>query len=184
VWSKASSLGLRSPLRTAPTIHSRTLLGAWTANTSTDEADGSPLCLQRGLQAAVKGGNDNDIAGVEDACRSCHAAPHADLRNGHLGHRCGTSDTSTRSLSIEAMAEGRVPDLYLPTDCDIPFIQDGMRDGEHLRESMTARSGTCWPRSLRPGSRSAGHGPTRLALAKAVVDHLVGSGWDLAFPLG
>lgn len=33
----------------------------------------------------------------------------------------------------------RVPYLYVLTRDDIPFVQDGIRDGEHLRGQMTAR---------------------------------------------
>jgi HTH-type transcriptional repressor of NAD biosynthesis genes len=45
----------------------------------------------------------------------------------------------TRSRSVEALAAHRVPELYVLTRDDIPFEQDGMRDGEHLRPWMTQR---------------------------------------------
>lgn len=41
-----------------------------------------------------------------------------------------------RSLRVEQLSENRKYDLYLLTDIDIPFIQDGLRDGEHIREWM------------------------------------------------
>ncbi|MGA4668319.1 AAA family ATPase [Propionibacteriaceae bacterium Y1923] len=44
-----------------------------------------------------------------------------------------------RSPGVEAFAATRRPDLYVLTSNDIAFVQDGMRDGEHLREWMTAR---------------------------------------------
>lgn len=40
------------------------------------------------------------------------------------------------SPSVIALAGSRVPDLYLLTGAEIPFVQDGMRDGEHIRDSM------------------------------------------------
>ena len=45
----------------------------------------------------------------------------------------------TRCSSVEAVAAANPPDLYVLTDCDIPFVQDGLRDGEHVREWMTQR---------------------------------------------
>jgi NadR type nicotinamide-nucleotide adenylyltransferase len=42
-----------------------------------------------------------------------------------------------RSPEVEAIAAGhRRPDLYLLTNIDTPFVQDGMRDGEMIREWM------------------------------------------------
>jgi nicotinamide riboside kinase len=44
-----------------------------------------------------------------------------------------------RSPAVEALALSRPPGLYVLTDDDIPFVQDGLRDGEHLRPWMTQR---------------------------------------------
>ena len=42
-----------------------------------------------------------------------------------------------RSPEVEEMAaRHRRPDLYLLTDINTPFVQDGTRDGEHVREWM------------------------------------------------
>jgi nicotinamide riboside kinase len=42
-----------------------------------------------------------------------------------------------RSPAVEAIAAGhRRPDLYLLTDVGAPFVQDGTRDGEAIREWM------------------------------------------------
>ena len=43
------------------------------------------------------------------------------------------------SAEVEKLASTRNYDLYLLTDCDIPFKQDGTRDGELLRQWMTER---------------------------------------------
>lgn len=55
------------------------------------------------------------------------------------------------SQEVRALADSRRYDLYILTDCDIPFVQDGLRDGEHLRDWMTERfrheltlAGTPW----------------------------------------
>lgn len=42
-----------------------------------------------------------------------------------------------RSPEVEAIAaQHRVPDLYLLCDVDVPFVQDGTRDGEQIRTWM------------------------------------------------
>ena len=43
----------------------------------------------------------------------------------------------SRSTVVEEFAAKRKYDLYLLTDCDIAFVQDGTRDGETVREWMT-----------------------------------------------
>jgi HTH-type transcriptional repressor of NAD biosynthesis genes len=44
-----------------------------------------------------------------------------------------------RASEVEAFAAAHRPDLYLLTGDEIPFEQDGLRDGEHLRHGMHAR---------------------------------------------
>lgn len=44
-----------------------------------------------------------------------------------------------RSQEVEKLSEGRRYELHIVTDCDIPFVQDGLRDGEMVREWMTRR---------------------------------------------
>jgi NadR type nicotinamide-nucleotide adenylyltransferase len=43
------------------------------------------------------------------------------------------------SPSVVTLAASRAPDLYVLTGDDVPFVQDGLRDGEHLRDWMTGR---------------------------------------------
>ncbi|MBS1805237.1 MAG: AAA family ATPase [Acidobacteria bacterium] len=45
----------------------------------------------------------------------------------------------SRCLELEKLARTRRYQLYILTDCDIPFVQDGLRDGELVREWMTTR---------------------------------------------
>ena len=41
-----------------------------------------------------------------------------------------------RSPTLENLSLGRDANLYIVTDVDIPFVQDGTRDGEHIRHWM------------------------------------------------
>ena len=43
------------------------------------------------------------------------------------------------SAAVEAVARRVRCDLYLLTGDEIPFVQDGLRDGEHIRHEMH-----CW----------------------------------------
>ena len=43
------------------------------------------------------------------------------------------------TAGVEAVAASRSYDLTVLTADDIPFVQDGYRDGEHLRSWMTQR---------------------------------------------
>ncbi|GAA0438307.1 hypothetical protein Aca07nite_47220 [Actinoplanes capillaceus] len=78
----------------------------------------------------------------------------------------------------------RAPDLYLLTDCaDVPFEDDGLRDGEHLRQWMTGRfraglaaGGTPWVELTGPYGR-------RLRTAIRAVDDLLTEGWRFTEPL-
>jgi NadR type nicotinamide-nucleotide adenylyltransferase len=45
----------------------------------------------------------------------------------------------SRSPEVEAIAANRNYDLYIVTGDEIPFEQDGLRDGEHIRHSMHNR---------------------------------------------
>ncbi len=45
----------------------------------------------------------------------------------------------SRLESIKDLACKRTPALYILTSNDIPFVQDGFRDGEHIRSWMTER---------------------------------------------
>ncbi len=45
----------------------------------------------------------------------------------------------TRSKAVETIAAKRTYDLYILTGDEIPFVQDGLRDGEHIRHDMHKR---------------------------------------------
>lgn len=58
-----------------------------------------------------------------------------------------------RSEAVERIArEHRTPDLYLVSSSDSPFVQDGFRDGEGIRDWMHAVLSRSW---RRRGGRTA-----------------------------
>ena len=75
--------------------------------------------------------------------------------------------------------------LYLLTSHqDVPFDDDGLRDGEHLRPWMTTRFREVLTDSGAPWLELRGDRPGRLARSLAAVDRLLADGWGLAHPLG
>jgi HTH-type transcriptional repressor of NAD biosynthesis genes len=77
------------------------------------------------------------------------------------------------SNAVQAVAATRKYDLYILTDTDIPFVQDGIRDGEHIRQWMHDRfrdelSGLATPMLVVAGSHEH-----RLAAAIARIDPLL-----------
>lgn len=90
------------------------------------------------------------------------------------------------SPTVAALAAGAAPDLYLLTGDEIPFVQDGLRDGEHIRHAMQERfrqslaaqapDGTPWI-EVR-GSRAE-----RLAHATRLIDALVAAPRPIADPM-
>ncbi len=78
-----------------------------------------------------------------------------------------------------ATRRARAPDLYVLTGDDVPFVQDGLRDGEHLRTWMTER----FRQRLEGRSWIEVRGPheDRMREAVAAIDGLLR--WDFAPPL-
>ncbi|OEJ27587.1 transcriptional regulator [Streptomyces agglomeratus] len=75
-------------------------------------------------------------------------------------------------------------DLWLLTDhTDVPFEDDGLRDGEHLRPWMTERFREELTRTGRPFVTLRGPHEERLAAAVAAVDALLAGGWGFTDPL-
>lgn len=92
----------------------------------------------------------------------------------------------THSTSVAALAATRVPDLYLLTGDEIPFVQDGMRDGEHIRHAMQDRfrqTLTAQQPGGAPWVELRGSRADRLAQAVALVDELISSARPMTDPL-
>lgn len=75
-----------------------------------------------------------------------------------------------RSPQVEVIASARRYALYLVTDVDIPFVQDGLRDGEHIREWMHERFVTALARQGKRFAVLSGPHETRLRNAVDLVD--------------
>lgn len=89
------------------------------------------------------------------------------------------------SPTVRALADARpAPALYVLTGDEIPFVQDGMRDGEHVREWMQGRFREELAARGVPWLEVRGSHDERLAAATAAVDEVVAAGWDLADPVG
>ncbi|MFG2711413.1 AAA family ATPase [Streptomyces goshikiensis] len=89
-----------------------------------------------------------------------------------------------RNAEVERIAARTRRDLYLLTDhADVPFEDDGLRDGPQLRPWMTGRFREELERTGRRFLVVGGDREERLARAVAAVDELLGEGWHFADPL-
>lgn len=77
------------------------------------------------------------------------------------------------SDAVAAIASARRYDLYLLTGDEIPFVQDGLRDGEHLRHDMHAWFEEALGRQSVPWYLMRGTRKNRLAEAVGLVDKLI-----------
>ncbi|GLY05956.1 MULTISPECIES: AAA family ATPase [Actinoplanes] len=85
------------------------------------------------------------------------------------------------SPAVAALA--RPADLRLLTDvAGVPFVDDGLRDGEHLREWMTGRFRDLLTAGSGPFVELTGGYADRLRTAIAAVDRMLAAGWDLTPP--
>jgi HTH-type transcriptional regulator, transcriptional repressor of NAD biosynthesis genes len=88
-----------------------------------------------------------------------------------------------RSPAVEALA--RPHPLYLLTHPDdVPFTQDGLRDGARVRQWMTATFAERLAASGRRWTWLRGQGDERVEAALRAVDVLLSEGSGLAAPLG
>jgi nicotinamide riboside kinase len=79
---------------------------------------------------------------------------------------------------VAAVAAGRRCDLYLLTGTDIPFVQDGFRDGENIRDWMHRRFRDELDRRGKPYVLLEGDRQTRLSRAVERVDGLLSGRWS------
>lgn len=84
-----------------------------------------------------------------------------------------------RSAEVEKIAARRRYDLYILTGDEIPFVQDGLRDGEHIRHDMHRRFEERLREEGKPYLVVRGSREDRLAAAVAAVERVrVGSEKD------
>jgi NadR type nicotinamide-nucleotide adenylyltransferase len=79
----------------------------------------------------------------------------------------------SRSAEVEELAASRHYGAYILTDCDIPFVQDGLRDGESVRQWMTLRFEERLAARGVPWLKVSGLRSRRLAAAIERVDLLL-----------
>jgi len=90
-----------------------------------------------------------------------------------------------RSNEVDALGAAAPFHLYLLTHHDdVPFEQDGLRDGEHLRAWMTARFVERLDADRRRWQWLRGSREVRVAHALAAIDAVLAAGWKFAAPLG
>ncbi len=77
------------------------------------------------------------------------------------------------SETVARIAESIAHDLYVVTGDEIPFVQDGFRDGEHIRHAMQRRFFEELKQSGRPYLLVEGSPEERLMLAVFVIDRLL-----------
>lgn len=86
------------------------------------------------------------------------------------------------SAAVDALVR-RHP-LYLLTHHEgVPFVQDGIRDGEAIRGWMTERFVTALADSGRPAVVLRGSLAERVEQGLAAIDELLAGGWQLAQPI-
>jgi HTH-type transcriptional repressor of NAD biosynthesis genes len=81
--------------------------------------------------------------------------------------------TGYDSPEVDALAAGRRYDLILLTDIDIPFIQDGLRDGEHIRSTMHHWFVDMLSAQSTPWVLLSGPLEERLSKASKMIDEMV-----------
>ncbi|GLW30570.1 AAA family ATPase [Actinoplanes regularis] len=88
------------------------------------------------------------------------------------------------STSPAVRAAVRKPDLYLLTDDEqVPFVDDGLRDGEAIRSWMTGRFREELAATDVPWVMLTGGYGQRLRTAVAACDALLARGWSWAEPI-
>jgi HTH-type transcriptional repressor of NAD biosynthesis genes len=82
-----------------------------------------------------------------------------------------------------ARAAAHPPALYLLTGDEIPFVQDGLRDGEHIRHAMQQRFRDTLAAQPVPWLEVTGSVPDRVTQAAGPIDRMLARAFDFALPL-
>ena len=75
-----------------------------------------------------------------------------------------------RSAEVEALSTGRRYAHHFLTDVDIPFVQDGLRDGEQIRHGMHELFAARLAEAGRPFTVVSGDVAQRVRAATPVID--------------
>lgn len=84
-----------------------------------------------------------------------------------------------RSEAVDAIGRRDRVDLYLLAEPDFPFVQDGWRDGENIRDWMHTRFLEQLAARPTPVVRLRGSPDERMAAATAAIDTLLAQPFDL-----
>jgi HTH-type transcriptional repressor of NAD biosynthesis genes len=85
----------------------------------------------------------------------------------------------TRNEAVDEIGRHDKADLYLLTEPDFPFVQDGVRDGQAIRGWMQQRFVDQLEGSATPWFRLGGPIEQRVAIASDPVDRLLKTSYDL-----
>jgi len=80
---------------------------------------------------------------------------------------------NNRSIEVETIANNRRYDLYILAGDEIPFVQDGLRDGEHIRHWMHKRFVEALTEKSRPWVLVTGDIADRISQAIESIDEIL-----------
>lgn len=83
------------------------------------------------------------------------------------------------SNEVDKLSSGRNYDLYLLTGDEIPFVQDGTRDGEHIRNSMNKRFEEELRKRKKPFIKIIGNHNERMSIAIKECDKVMAKPYNL-----
>ena len=85
----------------------------------------------------------------------------------------------SRSADVDAIGARDKADLYLLTEPDFPFVQDGLRDGEHVRDWMHGRFVEELSKLPTPVLPLRGSLDSRIGQAGKAIEQLIREPYDL-----
>jgi len=85
--------------------------------------------------------------------------------------------------ALRARAVTHPPALYLLTGDEIPFVQDGLRDGEHIRHDMQQRFRDTLAAQAVPWVEVTGSVPERVDQSAGHIDRMLAGSFQFALPL-
>jgi NadR type nicotinamide-nucleotide adenylyltransferase len=85
--------------------------------------------------------------------------------------------------AIVRRAAGHLPALFILTGDEIPFVQDGFRDGEHVRHAMQQRFREVLGGYAVPWVEVTGSVEERVEQARAAIDAVLARAFEFAPPL-